>query len=42
VPSAIKPGSSVIPRHAEGPEWNYAVITRYDSWQDLAADQTDA
>jgi hypothetical protein len=36
-----KPGSSVILRHAEGSEWDYAVITRYDSWQDLAADQTD-
>jgi hypothetical protein len=37
-----KPGSSVILRHAEGSEWDYAVITRYDSWADLAADQTDA
>ena len=36
-----KPGSSVVLRHAEGSEWDYAVITRYDSWQDLAADQTD-
>jgi hypothetical protein len=36
-----KPGSSVILRHAEGSEWDYAVITRYDSWTDLAADQTD-
>jgi len=36
-----KPGSTVILRHAEGAEWDYAVITRYESWQDLAADQTD-
>lgn len=37
-----KPGNSVILRHAEGAEWDYVVITRYDSWQDLAADQADA
>ena len=37
-----KPGSSVILRHAEGSEWDYAVITRYDSWHELAVDQTDS
>jgi hypothetical protein len=36
-----KPGNTVILRHAEGGDWDYAVITHYDSWQDLAADQTD-
>lgn len=39
--AARKPGSSVILRHAEGSPWDYVVITRYDSWQDLAADQGD-
>jgi hypothetical protein len=37
-----KPGNTVILRHAEGADWDYAVITHYDSWQDMAADQTDA
>jgi hypothetical protein len=37
-----KPGNVVILRHAEGADWDYAVITHYDSWQDMAADQTDA
>lgn len=40
--AARKPGNTVILRHAEGGDWDYAVITRYDSWQDMAADQTDA
>jgi hypothetical protein len=39
--AARKPGNSVILRHAEGSTWDYVVITRYDSWQDLAADQGD-
>ncbi len=38
---ARKPGNSVILRHAEGSPWDYVMITRYDSWQDLAANQSD-
>lgn len=40
--AARKPGNTVILRHAEGGDWDYAVITHYESWQDMAADQTDA
>jgi hypothetical protein len=39
--AARKPGNTVILRHAEGADWDYAVITHYDSWQDFAADQAD-
>ena len=28
-------------RHLDGAAWDYLVIAAYDSWQALAADQTD-
>lgn len=40
-PSKVQTGS-VIMQHLEGGEWNFATITRYDSWQDLATDRMAA
>lgn len=40
--SAAKPDRGVILRHVEGGNWDSLTISRYDSWQDFAADMTDA
>lgn len=39
--AASKPEAVVILQHFEGGTWDFLVISRYDSWQALAADQTD-
>jgi hypothetical protein len=33
------PTGSVVLQHLEGAPWNFVSITRYNSWQDLAADR---
>lgn len=33
---------TVFLRHVEGSEWQYLTITRYNSWQDFAADRAEA
>jgi len=38
--SKIQPGSVVLP-HLEGGAWTFLSITRYNSWQDLAADRAE-
>ena len=37
----IESGNLVL-QHVEGSEWTFATITRYNSWQDLAADRVAA
>jgi len=39
--SAAKPDRGVILRHVEGGAWDSLVISRYDSWQEFAADMVD-
>ena len=39
--SKIESGN-VLMQHLEGGNWTFATITRYNSWQDLAADRTTA
>lgn len=39
--SKIQTGSVVL-QHLEGGEWTFLTITRYDSWQDFAADRAEA
>jgi hypothetical protein len=39
--SKIESGN-VLMQHVEGGDWTFATITRYNSWQDLAADRTAA
>ena len=36
--SKVRAGSVVL-QHVEGGAWTFATITRYDSWQDFAADR---
>ena len=39
-PAGVKgPAGSVLLTHLEGGPWQYAAITRYNSWQDFATDQ---
>ena len=33
---------NVLLQHIEGSEWTFATITRYNSWQDVAADRSGA
>lgn len=40
--SAAKPDSGVVLQHVEGANWDYMVVARYDSWQALANEETDA
>jgi len=40
-PSKIQTGNLVL-QHLEGAEWSFATITRYNSWQDVAADRSGA
>ena len=39
--SKIQTGN-VLLQHIEGSEWTFATITRYNSWQDVAADRSSA
>jgi hypothetical protein len=39
--SKIETGN-VVMQHIEGGDWTFATITRYNSWQDLAADRVAA
>lgn len=39
--SKIQTGNLLF-EHVEGGDWSYLTITRYNSWQDLAADRTAA
>jgi len=42
-PAASKvPTGTVLLRHVEGSDWQFLTITRYDSWQDFAADRAAA
>jgi len=40
-PSKVQTGNLVL-QHLEGGEWSFATITRYNSWQDVAADRVAA
>ena len=40
-PSKIQTGN-VLLQHLEGADWTFATITRYNSWQDFAADRVTA
>lgn len=40
-PSKVQVGNITL-QHLEGGEWSFATITRYNSWQDLAADRAAA
>jgi hypothetical protein len=40
--AAETPGRSVLFSHVEGAPWNFMTIQRYDSWQQVAADEDKA
>jgi hypothetical protein len=39
--SKVQTGN-VLLQHLEGGDWTFLAITRYNSWQDLAADRAEA
>jgi len=41
-PSSKIQTGSVFLTHVEGSEWSFMTITRYNSWQDVAAERADA
>ena len=41
-PSSKIQTGNVLLQHLEGSEWNFATITRYNSWQDLASERAAA
>ncbi len=41
-PASKIPTGNVLLQHLEGSEWTFATITRYNSWQDLAAERAAA
>ncbi len=42
IAAAQRPGTMVQFQHVEGSPWEFLAITRYDSWADFGAQQTDA
>lgn len=39
-PTSKVPTGNVLMHHLEGAPWNFITVTRYNSWQDLAADRS--